>query len=89
MMLSNQETMFQHVYTQLTLEKVGAGGVEYGKVTFKNIGSVPDEYHPQLESYQEGLTRILGTQVLDVIPDEENVADADAGAAAEPGAGGP
>ncbi len=70
--LGNEETLFSNVYTQLTLEKVNAGSVNYSKVVLKNIGPVPEEYHSQLESYQEGFSQILNAQTLEVLPDADN-----------------
>ena len=67
--LANEETPFHHVYTQLTLEKVAAGGVEYSKIILKNVGPVPEEFHSQLESYRNGLANILSTQEVNVAPD--------------------
>ena len=70
--LANEETLFHHVYTELSLEKVASGGVEYGKVALRNAGSVDQEYHDRLESYREGLSNILGAQTVEVLPDAEN-----------------
>ena len=70
--LGNQETPFQHVYTALTLEKIATGGIEYSKVVLKNLGQIPGEYHPQLESYGSGLSRIIETQTVEVEPDPDN-----------------
>ena len=71
MQLSDAETLFQNVYTQLTLEKISAGGVEYGKVVLKNVGPVPEEAHRAVESYRAGLSNILSTQQVEVQPDIE------------------
>ncbi len=86
-MLSNQETLFQNVYTKLTLEKVAARSVEYSKVALKNGGAVPEEYHPQIDSYLQGLTRIIGAQAVEILPDAENTVAGESKPAAngEPG----
>ena len=76
--LGNEETLFNNVYTELTLEKINAGSIDYSKVVLKNIGPVPAKYHPQLESYQEGLSKILSTQEVEVMPDAENVVEVEA-----------
>ena len=70
---NEEEVLFQNVYTQLTLEKVNAGGgIDYGKVVLKNIGRVPEEYHSALEIYQKKLANIIGAQELEILPDDEN-----------------
>ena len=70
---NEEEVLFHNVYTQLTLEKVNAGGgIDYGKVNLKNVGRVSEEYHSKLESYRDGLANILGDQAVEVIPDDEN-----------------
>ena len=72
MELSDKETLFQNVYTQLTLEKISAGGgIEYGKVVLKNLGNIPPEFHSALESYGKGLSNIISTQQVEVQPDIE------------------
>ncbi len=73
--LGNQETPFEQVYTQLTLEKIGMGSVEYSKVILKAVGPVPEEYNPQVRSYQEGLNKLLGSQTLEITPDLENMVE--------------
>ena len=69
---------FQNVYTKLTLEKVNAGGgIDYGRIILKNVGRVPEEYHTALLIYQTKLSSIIGTQPVEVHPDDENETEAD------------
>ena len=67
-----EELPFHAVYTQLTLEKVGTGPMAYGKIVAKNIGPVEEEYLPQIEAYQRAFSTILGTHVVDILPDVED-----------------
>ena len=69
--LANKETALEHVYTQMTLEKVATGGIEYGKVVLKTMGEVPEEFHSQTDSYRKGLANILSTQEVEIVPDAE------------------
>ena len=69
--LANEEVPFQEVFTTLTLEKVNAGGIDYSKVALKSAGPVPEEFHGQVNAYQNKLTGILGTSSVAVMPDEE------------------
>ena len=78
---NDQEMPFHHVYTQLTLEKVGGGGLEYSKVNLKSLGPVPEEYIPRIEAYQASFIKLLGSQQLGVVADTDNIIDADAGSA--------
>ena len=66
------ELPFHAVYTQLTLEKVGAGPMAYGKIVAKNVGPVEREFIPQIEAYQTAFKKILGTHVVDILPDTED-----------------
>ena len=90
---NDQELPFHHVYTQLTLEKVGGGGLEYSKVNLKSLGPVAEEYIPRIETYQASFIKMLGTQQIEVVADTENIIDADAGSmdpnAGDPNAGDP
>ena len=90
---NDQELAFHHVYTQLTLEKVGGGGLEYSKVNLKSLGPVAEEYIPRIEAYQASFIKMLGTQQIEVVADTENIIDADAGSmdpnAGDPNAGDP
>ena len=81
---NDQELAFHHVYTQLTLEKVGGGGLEYSKVNLKSLGPVPEEYMPRIESYQASFIKMLGTQQISVVADADNIIDADAGSVDPP-----
>ena len=81
---NDQEMPFHHVYTELTLEKVGSGGLEYSKVNLKSAGPVPEEYIPQVEAYQASLTKLLGAQEIGVVADTDNIIDADAGSVDPP-----
>ena len=36
--LSNEETPFHHIYTQLTLEKVPAGSLSYSRIVARSLG---------------------------------------------------
>ena len=74
--LSNEETPFHHIYTQLTLEKVAAGSLSYSRIVARSLGPVPEEYIPQIEAYQAALTELLGTHEVDVIADAENIVEA-------------
>ena len=81
---NEQEMAFHHVYTQLTLEKVGSGGLEYSKVNLKSLGAVPEEYIPRIEAYQASLINLLGTQDIGVVADTDNIIDVDASASVDP-----
>ena len=74
---NEQEIAFHHVYTQLTLEKVGGGGLEYSKVNLKSLGPVPEEYIPRIEAYQASLINLLGSQDIGVVADADNIIDVD------------
>ena len=75
---SEEEMPFQNVFTRLTLEKVNAGGgIDYGRIILKNVGRVPEEYHSSLLIYQTKLSSIIGTQALEIHPDDENETEAD------------
>ncbi len=75
---NDQEMAFHHVYTQLTLEKVGGGGLEYSKVNLKSLGPVSEEYIPRIEAYQASFIKMLGTQQIEVVADADNIIDAGA-----------
>ena len=85
--LSNEETPFHHIYTQLTLEKVPAGSLSYSRIVARSLGPVPEEYIPQIEAYQAALTELLGTHEVDVIADAENIVEAYQGGERRTGGG--
>ncbi len=72
MEISNDGFFHHEVYTEVSLEKVGAGPTAYGRLKLRNVGRVQQDIIPKLEAYKNGVEKILEVTPQEVLPDADN-----------------